>query len=255
MHHHHTHHRNYYNSTKVSLLIKLNEASALASAQWTWIAQESWVKSLFSSEFITHPWTNLPSCLVCIIQLKLAANSRTSKTRRLCIQFSSPNAFYNSFSSLLLYSSFSCYAIPYLIHLAIGKRRREGSGHRDRQKYRNEKFRKFYFRNGRLECNWGTEFNLESFNENVSTRDLKRSCHSLWRLLSSWIWRSVVRYNDCFSDIIHRHIFYLKQSFGKWTLSPFSGKKLTQSGSIDIASPYLQSPKPTQDMIYKPNTT
>lgn len=201
------------------------------------------MKSLFSSEVITHPWTNLPSCLVCIIQLKLAANSRTSKTRRLCIQFSPPNAFYKSFSSLLLYSSFSSYAISYLIHLAIGKRRREGSGYRDRQKYRNENFRKFCFRNGRLECNWGTELNLESFNENVSP-DLRRSCHSLWRLLSSWIWWSVVTYNDCFLDIIHQHICYLKQRLGKRTLSSFSGKKPTQSGSIGRASPYLQSLKP-----------
>jgi hypothetical protein len=58
-----------------------------------------------------------------------------------------------------------------------------------------------------------------------------------------------------FLDIIHRPVFYLKRRFGDCILPPSSGKTTTHLGPIDRAGPYLWTPKPTQDRIYKPNTT
>jgi hypothetical protein len=55
-----------------------------------------------------------------------------------------------------------------------------------------------------------------------------------------------------FLDIMH--FLFKTERFGEFTLSQFSGEKPTQSGSIDRVSPYLQSPKPTQNKIHKPNT-
>jgi hypothetical protein len=47
--------------------------------------------------------------------------------------------------------------------------------------------------------------------------------------------------------------FYLKsQHSGEWILSPSSGE--TYSDPIDRASPYLRTPVPTPDRVYKPRT-
>jgi hypothetical protein len=45
----------------------------------------------------------------------------------------------------------------------------------------------------------------------------------------------------CFLDIIYRCNLYLKRRFGDWNLSGSSGKKFTQFGLIDRASPYLRT--------------
>jgi hypothetical protein len=59
----------------------------------------------------------------------------------------------------------------------------------------------------------------------------------------------------CFWTLSFILSFYLKQRFGDWTLSLFSGKKSDQSGPISRASPHLQTSEPTQGRKYKPNTT
>jgi hypothetical protein len=43
--------------------------------------------------------------------------------------------------------------------------------------------------------------------------------------------------------LLPRTSVYLKQSFEEWTLPPSSGKKPTELGPIDRASPYLRTPE------------
>jgi hypothetical protein len=58
-----------------------------------------------------------------------------------------------------------------------------------------------------------------------------------------------------FLDVIHGPGFYFKRRFGDWIQSPSSGKEPTQLGPIDRATPYLRTPAPTQDRIFKPSAT
>jgi hypothetical protein len=52
-----------------------------------------------------------------------------------------------------------------------------------------------------------------------------------------------------FSDIIHCHVFYLDTTFQSLDSAPSSGKKPTQFGPIDTASPYLRSPESGSELL------
>jgi hypothetical protein len=64
----------------------------------------------------------------------------------------------------------------------------------------------------------------------------------------------MMQHNNLLLDVIHRAVFYLKQRFGDWTLSPFS-TEFFQINEIYKDNPYHRIPEATQDKTYKPNTT
>jgi hypothetical protein len=59
-----------------------------------------------------------------------------------------------------------------------------------------------------------------------------------------------------FSDVIHRPVFYLKQRFGDWSLSPSTGKNLLSWAKLTelVLISGLRTPSTTQDRVYKPTT-
>jgi hypothetical protein len=57
-----------------------------------------------------------------------------------------------------------------------------------------------------------------------------------------------------FLDIIHRPVFSLKHNVLETGFCLRFQVEPTQWGPIDRPSPYLRTPAPTQDRVYKPST-
>jgi hypothetical protein len=70
---------------------------------------------------------------------------------------------------------------------------------------------------------------------------LKTRCSEIFLIASKYCTQDPEVHDNSICGHYMSSCFYLKQCFGDWTLYLCLGKKRTQLGPIDRASPYLQT--------------